>query len=576
MIKLARSAGFCMGVKRALDIVLELSRAGGGPIYTDGPLIHNPQIIALLERKGIRSLAGRGDPSRGLIVIRAHGVSPERREALKSIGLPLHDATCPDVAKVQAIVNKYSRRGYEIAIIGDRGHAEVEGLLGYSRGLGRVISGPEDVEALDRGAKVCVVAQTTQDVRLFRELAERISARVSECVVCDTICRATKERQRETIALARGVDAMVVVGGRNSANTARLVTLCGETGVTVLHVESEKDCDALSLRHVNRVGVTAGASTPHWVIERVVERLGAILSQERRGATRCARLIGQGLIRTHLYNALAAVCLYMAACLFQAVPAQAPLALGLGACILCVHLANRIAGRGLLSHGEETVTQEYYHDHRKSLSFLAVASGGLSLWIAARVHHGLFICYLALIVMGLYYSFEEKIVRSVRWKGEWSLRTLPASKDLFVATAWMVAIVLGPRLAARAPWTFRATAACGYVFGLVFIRSIFHDLRTIHDDTIVGKETIPTLMGIRGTKLILGGAVVGMCALVLASAIPAGLKIALAVPFAYSAAYFALSRRRFAAGGVWCDALADGQFIMAGMSALIWSAIGQA
>jgi (E)-4-hydroxy-3-methyl-but-2-enyl pyrophosphate reductase len=575
MIKLARSAGFCMGVKRALDIVLELSRTTDGPIYTDGPLIHNPQIIALLERKGIKSLAGVGAPSRGLIVIRAHGVSPGRREALKRIGLPLYDATCPDVAKVQAIVNKYSRRGYEIAIVGDRGHAEVEGLLGYSRGLARVISGPEDVEALGRGAKVCVVAQTTQDVSLFGELAERIRTRVSECVVCDTICRSTKERQREAIALARSVDAMVVVGGRSSANTARLVKICGETGVTVFHVESEKDCDALSLHHVNRVGVTAGASTPHWVIERVVERLGARMSRESRGATRCARIIGQGLIRTHLYTALAAACLYVAASLFQAVPAQAPLAVALGACILCVHLANRIGGRGLLSHGEETLTQEYYHDHRKSLSFLAVVSGGLSLWIAAGIQHVLLLCYLALIVMGLYYSFEERIVKGVRRRGGWSLRMLPASKDIFVATAWMVAIVLGPRLVARAPWTFRATAACGYVFGLVFIRSIFHDLRTIHDDTIVGKETIPTLMGIRGTELILGGAMVGMCALLLASAIPAGLKFALAVPFAYSAIYFVLYRRRFAAGGVWCDALADGQFIAAGMSALIWSAAAQ-
>jgi len=575
MIKVATSAGFCMGVKRALDIVLELSRTADSPIYTDGPLIHNPQIIALLERKGIKSLAGAAAPSRGLIVIRAHGVSPERREALTRIGLPLHDATCPDVAKVQAIVNKYSRRGYEIAIIGDRGHAEVEGLLGYSRGLGKVISGAGDVEALDKKARVCVVAQTTQDVRLFQEVAERIRGRVSECVVCDTICRSTKERQRETIALARSVDAMVVVGGRNSANTARLAKICGETGVTVFQVESEKDLEGLPLHHVHRVGVTAGASTPHWVIERVVERLGAHLSRERKGATGCARLVGQWLIRTHLYTALAAVCLYVAACLFQAVQAQAALAVALGACVLCVHLANRIAGRGLLSHGEETLTQEYYRDHRKSLSLLAAMSGALGLVAAARIHHVLLVCYLALIAMGLYYSFEGKIGNGVREGGVWSLRMLPASKDIFVAIAWVVAIVLGPRLAAGASWTFRATAACGYVFGLVFIRSIFHDLRTIQDDTIVGNETIPTLMGIRGTEFILGGAMAGMCALLLASAIPPGLKFALAVPFAYSAIYFALYRRRLAAGGVWCDALADGQFIVAGMSTLIWSVVGR-
>ncbi|MEJ2745248.1 MAG: 4-hydroxy-3-methylbut-2-enyl diphosphate reductase, partial [bacterium] len=331
MIKVAKSAGFCMGVKRALDIVLDLLRSGTGPIYTDGPLIHNPQITALLEKKGIRSLRAAGNPTKGLIVIRAHGISPARRAQLKQIGLPIHDATCPDVAKVQAIVNKYSSQGYEIAIVGDKGHAEVEGLLGYSRGLGKVISGPADVEVLDRNARVCVVAQTTQDVGLFQEVSERIRARVAECVVCDTICRATRKRQRETVELARTVDAMVVVGGKESANTARLAKMCKEAGGVVFHVESEKDLRGVSLHQLTRIGVTAGASTPHWLIERVVEALSARLSQERVGVIGYARRIGRMLIRTYVYTAFAAMCLYAAACLFQGVPIQASLAVALGA-----------------------------------------------------------------------------------------------------------------------------------------------------------------------------------------------------------------------------------------------------
>ena len=402
MIKVAKNAGFCMGVKRALDIVLDLARAGGGPIYTDGPLIHNPQITALLEKKGIRSLASAGIPTEGLIVIRAHGISPKRRAELKRIGFPLHDATCPDVAKVQAIVNKYSGLGYEIAIIGDKGHAEVEGLLGYSRGLGRVISGTAEVETLDRNAGVCVVAQTTQDVGLFKEVAERIRARVTECVVCDTICRATRKRQRETAELARTVDAMVVVGGRESANTARLAKICREAGVAVFHVESEKDLDGVSFQRLTRMGVTAGASTPHWLIERVVEALSARLSQERVGVTGYAGRIIRTLIRTYIYTAFSAMCLYAAACLFQGVPAQTAIAVALGACILCVHLSNMIGGRGLLAHGEETLAKEYYHNHRKSLFLFAVASGALGLCVAARIHYVLFACYFFLIVLGLY------------------------------------------------------------------------------------------------------------------------------------------------------------------------------
>ena len=269
MIRVARNAGFCMGVKRALDLVRRLAAEGRGPIYTDGPLIHNPGIVETLARERIRALKDGESPGSGLIVIRAHGVSPRRREELKRIGLPLFDATCPDVAKVQAIVRRYARDGYEIAIVGDRGHAEVEGLLGFSEGGGRVVGSQRDVDTLPPGARVCVVAQTTQDAQLFRELAERIRLCAAECVVCDTICRSTKERQAEALDIARQADAVIVVGGKNSANTARLATIVGAAGVKVIHAESEKDLCARDFAEAQRIGIVAGASTPHWSIERV-------------------------------------------------------------------------------------------------------------------------------------------------------------------------------------------------------------------------------------------------------------------------------------------------------------------
>ncbi|MCX6357313.1 MAG: 4-hydroxy-3-methylbut-2-enyl diphosphate reductase [Candidatus Aureabacteria bacterium] len=256
MIKCARSAGFCMGVKRALEIVLDLHRRGISPIYIDGPLIHNPQIISLLEKKGIRALAEGPSPRAGIVVIRAHGVSPERRKVLGGLGLPVHDATCPDVAKVQAIVNRHARQGYKIVIVGDRGHAEVEGLLGFSRGRGTVVSSVADAESLPRSGRVCVVAQTTQDEGLFREIAAVVARRAAECVVCDTICRSTKQRQREAVALSGRVDAMVVVGGRNSANTARLAQLCGAAGGAVYHVETEDELSSVPLLRHARIGVS--------------------------------------------------------------------------------------------------------------------------------------------------------------------------------------------------------------------------------------------------------------------------------------------------------------------------------
>ncbi|MDD5558007.1 MAG: 4-hydroxy-3-methylbut-2-enyl diphosphate reductase [bacterium] len=271
VIEVAGTAGFCMGVRRALDIVLRM--AAEGPVHTDGPLIHNPVIVRMLEEKGIRPLDPARPPAAGVIVIRAHGVSPSRRGDLGRLGLRVCDATCPDVAKVQAIVKRHAERGYEIVIVGDRGHAEVEGLLGFSGGRGRVVSSPAEARRLPPLGKVCAVAQTTQDPALFGETAAILGERAAELVVFDTICRSTKARRREAIELSRRVDAMVVVGGRNSANTARLAAICAGADVPVFHVESEAELDAAALAAFGAIGVTAGTSTPDWMIERVVERL---------------------------------------------------------------------------------------------------------------------------------------------------------------------------------------------------------------------------------------------------------------------------------------------------------------
>lgn len=285
-IKVARSAGFCKGVRRALDIVRALSESGEGPIHTDGPLIHNPQIVSALKRAGVAPLKKGVPPSRGLIVIRAHGVSPERREQLSRIGLPIRDATCPDVARVQGIVKKYAGRGYTVIVVGDRGHAEVEGLIGFCGGRGMVVSGLSDAGRLSRMGRVCVVAQTTQDLNLFRDIVELIKKRASECIVCETVCRSTRERQKEAMELARGVDAMVVVGARNSANTVRLAEICARAGVPVFHVECERELRGQALARFSTIGVTAGASTPEWVITRVVEKLRRIgrTCRARKGA----------------------------------------------------------------------------------------------------------------------------------------------------------------------------------------------------------------------------------------------------------------------------------------------------
>jgi (E)-4-hydroxy-3-methyl-but-2-enyl pyrophosphate reductase len=569
MIKIARTAGFCMGVKRAVDMVLRLHRKTSAPIYTDGPLIHNPQIVSLLEERGIASLKSVPKPSAGLIVIRAHGVSPERRAEIRRIGLPVHDATCPDVAKVQAIIKKYAQKGYSVVIVGDKGHAEVEGLLGFAGGSGFVVSCRSDIDSLPSMEKVCVVAQTTQDMQFFEEVAGIMRHRVPECVVFDTICDSTKARQKEIVTLARSMDAMIVVGGKNSANTARLVQICERQGIPVFHVEKEDELGKVPAGNYRQIGVAGGASTPSWVIERVVEKLRSCQAGGQKGLKRSIALMGRQLIMTHLFTAFSAAFLYASACLFQGVRIRGMLAFSLGGCILCLHLTNKLGQGRFLPHGEETLAWDYYREHRKPLAILAGVSGGLSLLFASFVSVGVFLVYLVIIASGLYYCFEKGLLRKRHGKGILALKFLPASKEVYVSLAWMIAIVLAPRMAEAAPWSYRAAAACGYVFALVFIRSTFRDIYSIQRDAIVGKETIPMLLGKPKTKMVMGILIVTACVLPLTAPLSPGLRYALTIPIFYIVVYLYCYHRRPASGRLLGDFLADSQFVVAGVSSLL-------
>ena len=203
-VRLAKTAGFCMGVRRAMEIVLEAAHRHQDPIYTHGPLIHNPQVLRMLEKKGITVL---GDPSGkkpGTVIIRAHGVPPQEFEKLEQAGFQVIDATCPRVIKVQAIIKRYAEEGYTPIIVGDQDHPEVIGLLGYSQNKGIVISDLRQLQQLPPLDRVIVVAQTTQDETLFQEVVEALKHRYPDLKVFNTICNATHERQRGGPAVGPG------------------------------------------------------------------------------------------------------------------------------------------------------------------------------------------------------------------------------------------------------------------------------------------------------------------------------------------------------------------------------------
>lgn len=271
-IHIAPNSGFCFGVRRAIDIA-EQTLQSGGKVYSLGPIIHNPQVIDKLRSEGLETIESVDDVSGGKVIIRSHGVHPEVIDRLRGKSAEVIDATCPLVKKAQAAAALLHREDYMVIIVGERDHPEVEGLLGHAPGA--IVVGPKsDLPKIRRHAKLGFVAQTTQYPEDYRKVIEKVVlTEFSELRVFNTICNATIIRQEAAVELAKEVDIMFVLGGRNSANTNRLAEICRSVGVETHHLETADELDESWLVGKRKVGITAGASTPEWLIEEFISRL---------------------------------------------------------------------------------------------------------------------------------------------------------------------------------------------------------------------------------------------------------------------------------------------------------------
>ena len=273
-VKVAKTAGFCFGVQRAVDKVYELIGSCPDRLFTLGPIIHNEEVVNDLEKKGVR-VASEDDlrtlPEGSTVVIRSHGVGKEVYDHLEEYGLSYVDVTCPFVLKIHRIVEKESRAGAHIVIIGDPDHPEVVGICGWCMGPCTVIKTEQD--ALDfvppPGKNICIVSQTTFNYNKFKDLVEIIMKKSYDVSVLNTICNATKERQTEAESIAESVDAMIVIGDKHSSNTQKLVEICRKACDNTYYIQTLDDLDLNQLGSVETVGITAGASTPNNIIEEV-------------------------------------------------------------------------------------------------------------------------------------------------------------------------------------------------------------------------------------------------------------------------------------------------------------------
>lgn len=282
-ITVAKTAGFCFGVNRAVDMTARLAQQGHR-VATMGPLIHNRQAVAALEDMGVITLHSTDVPAGYEVVLRSHGVEKQVCDGFLSRGIVTHDATCPYVKKIHRIAQKVGRQGRTLIVAGDRGHPEVQGIVSYTAGEYFVFNEPAELEKWlslpqNRAKELTLVAQTTYMLKKWREILSIIQGRRADCEIFDTICRATNERQTEAAQLAQKSDLMIVIGGRHSSNTQKLAKVCEEYCKTV-SIETVKELSPELFININNVGVTAGASTPAFIIQEVLNNMSDVIRED--------------------------------------------------------------------------------------------------------------------------------------------------------------------------------------------------------------------------------------------------------------------------------------------------------
>ncbi len=570
-IVIAKTAGFCMGVRRAVELVLDLPKKYPEPIFTYGPLIHNPQVLSLLEEKGIRTLKEIPEKGSGTVLIRAHGVPPEIKKKLQESGMIVVDATCPRVIKVQTIIRKYAKQAYACIIIGDKDHPEVIGLLGYAGANGVVAADLPDLARLPAFEKAIVVAQTTQNTLFFARVNQWVKTHFPHYKVFHTICDSTERRQAEVSRLADSVDAVVVVGGKNSGNTQRLLEIAEEKGKTAFHVETEVELDE-ALANAHRVGITAGASTPNWVLRRVYRGLQALPLKKGKGWRRGWFVLERVLLLSSAYLALGAGATCYASAKLQGIPSHLPHVLISILYVQSMHILNNLIGRKADRYNEPD-RASFYDDHKILLSLLAIFAGGAGLIAAYTLGTVPFIVLLSMSVTGL--SYNLNLVPAWIGRGKYRrIRDIPGSKTVLIALAWGIVTSVFPSLTTPSSFSPASFLAFFWASGLVFVRTAFFDILDMQGDRIVGRETLPILLGEKKTLRLLKSMLMAVMALLAGSAALgalASLGFLLMVQLLFLLFVLSIHEKGNMLPGIRLEFLVDTHFVMGGFLSLLWA-----
>ena len=564
-----------MGVRRAVEMALDAANQHPGPIYTYGPLIHNPQAVSILQEKGIDVLEDIPDSGDGIVLIRAHGVPPQVKTRLADAGFTVIDATCPRVIKVQAIIDKFTAADHNAIIIGDRNHPEVVGLLGYAHKKGIAVDRLENLESLPDFEKAVIVAQTTQSTLLFAQVKEWAAKHHPHYRIYDTICGSTERRQAEVSRLAQATDAVVVVGGHHSGNTRRLFGIAEKSGKPAQHVETEAEIDISALESARTVGITAGASTPNWVIKRVSAALEDLLSQKTHRWRHTLFHAQQILMLSNIYVALGAGSLCYACARLKGYDGYYSHVIISILYVLSMHMINHLIGTRADRYNDPQ-RANFFRRHKIVLATLAICAGGIGLITAYTLGVRHFLALFVMSALGL--SYKIRLLPAMTGKSKFGrIKDIPGSKTILIALAWGVVTTLLPALSMPGQMDIGTLVLFVWSTGMVFARTSFFDVLDMQGDRIVGRTTIPLLVGEKQAMRMLNGVLLFCLLLLVCSSLTglfSGLGYLLAVCPLLMALVLAGHRRGAAIPGLRLEFVIESHFVLVGLLAFVWTMMG--
>lgn len=497
-IELAEHSGFCMGVRDAiLKIVKELN-ASSEEILVFGQLIHNPQTTEILKKRGLNTIKDLDCIDNKIVVIRTHGIPVNDLKEIKNRARLIYNLTCPRVLRVQGLIKQYSGKGYFTIIIGDKDHAEVIGLKSYASSGVAVVSDIKDIKKIPDAEKYIIVSQTTQDKEQFNMIADNIKLKHRDVTVFNTICESTNSRQDDIRqGIKNNIDALVVVGGKHSANTMRLAQISRESSIKTFHIETESELQEKDFTKVNHVLVTAGASTPGWIINNVIEKLYEINYKKGTNLKNLFLKFINIIIRTNLLSGIVAffITLFTENYIGQKID-LIPALISFLYIFAMYTLNNFFEMEFLLIRNPVKYSIQY--KYRNIIVPVSIASLLLSFALIARYDLPVIIIYSASALLGTIYSTNSmnRFVQGFNFPAIYKLYNL---KNIVSSFGWVISTIIIPATIFKAN-TNDIFAISIFIFTVVLIRNILFDIIAFQGDLIFGKQSLPTIFGVKKTQ----------------------------------------------------------------------------